>query len=326
MANILVTGGLGTIGAPLVAELRQRGHVVVSLDLRHQPDQHAYAHNLNQNQSLPYPGAISLGNYYIRCDVASFRQIEDVFLVEDFDYVYHTAAEFGRWNGEDYYEQLWRTNCIGTKNILRMQHDVGFNLIFLSSSEIYGDWQGIMTEDVPDKHPLHLLNDYAISKWANEMQIKNAELMGGGPSVVVRLFNTFGLERYSPYRSVNCRFLYSALTNNPWTVHRGHSRTSTYISDTVRTLANITGNFIPGEIYNIAGDTLHTIEELSDIVLKVTWADKNLVQLADPEHMTTKIKQVSIEKAKRDLDHKCTINLFAGMSMTARWMKGVYNL
>ena len=29
-----------------------------------------------------------------------------------FDYVYHCAAEFGRWNGEDFYETLWRTNAI----------------------------------------------------------------------------------------------------------------------------------------------------------------------------------------------------------------------
>lgn len=316
MSNILVTGGLGTIGSPLVALLRSRGHTVVSLDLRHQPNQ--YAASIPDSSIIPF-------NYYVRCDVASFRQLEDVFLLEDFNYVYHCAAEFGRWNGEDYYEQLWRTNCIGMKNILCLQNEHGFNLIFLSSSEIYGDWQGIMTEDIPDKHPLHLLNDYAISKWANEMQVKNADMMGGGPSVVVRLFNTYGRELYSPYRSVNCRFLYSALTNQSWTVYRGHKRTSTYIDDTVCTLANITDNFVSGEIYNIAGDTLHTIEELSDIVLEVTGADPNLVRFANSEPMTTKVKLVSVEKAKRDLDHKCTVNLHDGMVMTAQWMWREYN-
>jgi nucleoside-diphosphate-sugar epimerase len=45
--RILVTGGLGTVGAGLIAELRKRGHHVVSC-----------------------------------------------------------AAEFGRWNGEDFYETL----------------------------------------------------------------------------------------------------------------------------------------------------------------------------------------------------------------------------
>ena len=39
---------------------------------------------------------------YARCDVGDFRQLERVFeRCGPFDYVYHCAAEFGRWNGED---------------------------------------------------------------------------------------------------------------------------------------------------------------------------------------------------------------------------------
>ena len=38
-----------------------------------------------------------------------------------FDVVYHAAAEFGRWNGEDFYESLWRTNAVGTKNVIRLE-------------------------------------------------------------------------------------------------------------------------------------------------------------------------------------------------------------
>ena len=69
---------------------------------------------------------------------------------------------------------------------------------------------------------------------------------------------------------MNCRFLYCALHGLPWTVFRGHSRTSTYLADTVRTVANISENFRAGETYNIGGTDLHTIEELSEVVLKVT--------------------------------------------------------
>ena len=39
-------------------------------------------------------------------------------------------------------------------------------------------------------------------------------------------------------------FLYCALMGHPWVVFKGHSRTSTYLADTVRTLANIVNNFI----------------------------------------------------------------------------------
>jgi dTDP-glucose 4,6-dehydratase len=145
--------------------------------------------------------------------------------------------------------------------------------------------------------------------------------------VVVRLFNTFGPgEYYSPYRSVNCRFLYCALNGLPWTVFRGHSRTSTFLPDTVRSLANIADNFRPGETYNIAGSHYHTIEELSDLVLKVTGASPALVRWRDAEVLTTRHKLVDVSKAIRDLGHQDTHSLERGLRTTAEWMRQVYNL
>jgi dTDP-glucose 4,6-dehydratase len=183
----------------------------------------------------------------------------------------------------------------------------------------------VMVENVMDNNEIKQMNDYAITKWVNEMQVRNSALQYGTKSVVVRLFNTYGPgECYSPYRSVNCRFLYCALTNTPWTVFRGHSRTSTYLADTVVTLANILDNFKAGETYNIGGSSLHTIEELSDIVLKITGVSPRLVQYLDSEVLTTKDKRVDVSKAIRDLNHRDTYTLEEGMRLTAEWMRKVY--
>lgn len=315
--RILVTGGLGTVGAGLVTELRNRGHHVVSCDLHHQPDEIGFS--LRTDVELPL---------YARCDVSDFRQLERVFdRCGPFDYVYHCAAEFGRWNGEDFYETLWRTNAIGTKNVIRLQERLGFRLIHFSSSEVYGDWPDLMIETVMDQYEIKQLNDYAMSKWVNEMQIRNSALHYGTETVVVRLFNTYGPgEHYSPYRSVNCRFLYCALHGLPWTVFRGHSRTSTYLADTVRTVANITDHFRPGETYNVGGNDLHTIEELSDVVLKITGADQSLAHYEEAEILTTMLKRVDTSKSVRDLDHKNSYSLEEGMRLTADWMKHTYQL
>ena len=88
--RILVTGGAGFIGSNLVDELRNRGHEVVAVDI------------FNTDREN-----------YIRADVKNFRQLERVFDRSKIDYVYHLAAEYGRWNGEDYYENLWEMNVIG---------------------------------------------------------------------------------------------------------------------------------------------------------------------------------------------------------------------
>src|SRR3954453_24210077 len=117
--RILVTGGLGTVGAGLAAELRSRGNHVVTCDTAHAADEAGFS--LHSDLETPL---------YARCDVGEFRQIERVFeAMGPFDYVYHCAAEFGRWNGEDFYETLWRSNAIGTKNVIRLQERLGFRLI-----------------------------------------------------------------------------------------------------------------------------------------------------------------------------------------------------
>ncbi len=314
--NILVTGGLGAVGAFLVKELRARGHQVFVCDLRHHHDPQ-----------------------YARCDVGQFHQLERLWLGggwqsgyapagRRFDLVYHLAAEFGRWNGEDYYESLWQTNAIGTKNLLRMQEREGFRAVYFSSSEVYGDYDGVMSEDVMDKVEIRQMNDYALSKWVNEQQVANSAAQFGTESVRVRLFNTYGPgEYYSPYRSVICLFAYRALHGIPFTVYRGYRRTSTYVSDTARTLANVTDRFRPGEVYNIGGLDYHSIEEAAELVLKAAGkehASKELIRYENSEVLTTRQKKVDCRKAVQHLEHRTTVRLEEGIRSTVQWMRATY--
>jgi len=303
MKKILVTGGLGTVGHVLVKELERRGHDVWLCDIPH-------------NHSAKY----------YRCNIAHYRELKRIFDNHKFDYVYNLAAEFGRWNGEDYYETLWNTNAVGTKNLIRLQEEHGFRLIHFSSSEVYGDYDGVMTEDVMDKYEIRQFNDYAMSKWVNETQIMNSASMHGTESVRVRLFNTYGPgEYYSPYRSVACLFIYRALYDMPYKVFMGHHRTSSYVTDTVNTLSNIIDNFIPGEVYNIGGTEYHDIKTLSDIILKHVGRDDSIVEYVDNgEPFTTKNKRIDCTKAIRDLKHNPVVPLDEGIRRTVEWMKSVY--
>jgi len=300
--KILITGALGTVGRVLTEELRKMGHDIWMCDLFHYHD-----------------------SQYIRCDVGKYRQVERIFENNSFDYVYHLAAEFGRWNGEDYYDTLWVTNCVGTKNLIRMQEKCKFRMIFFSSSEIYGDWESMMSEDVMDKYEIKQLNDYAMTKWVSEMQILNSATMFGTETIRVRLFNTYGPgEYYSPYRSAICIFIYKALHNMAYTVYLGHRRTSTYVDDTVHTLANIIESFKPGEAYNIGGSQEHDMKYVSDLILDYLGKDDSLVNYKEREPFTTKNKKLDLSKAIKDWGHNPKVNLEEGIPKTIEWMKKVY--
>ena len=60
--RVLVTGGLGFIGSNLVRELKHRGHEVWACDLVH-----------------------SHADYYVRCDVGMYRQVERLFEEHKFE-------------------------------------------------------------------------------------------------------------------------------------------------------------------------------------------------------------------------------------------------
>jgi len=302
LAKILVTGGLGFIGSNLVRELRNRGHDVWFCDLMHSHDPKS-----------------------IRCDVSKYRQVERLFDQHDFEYVYHLAAEYGRWNGEDYYENLWLTNVVGTKNIIRMQEKKRFKMIFFSSAEVYGDYEGVMREEIPERIHIHLLNDYAMTKWVGEMMIKNSAMQYGTETVIIRPFNVYGPgEHYHPYRGFIPKFIYYALHGIPYTVYLGHKRTLEYIDDFVKAVANVVDNFKAGEIYNIGGDEVYEVKYISDLVLKCVGRDDSIVTYKEAEPFTTKVKTPDSTKAKRDLGWRPRVKPEEGIPRTVEWFRKVY--
>ncbi len=308
-SKILVTGGAGFIGTNLIIELKKRGHEVFAIDL------------LNNER-----------DDYSRCDVRSIRQLERIFEKRKFDYVYHLAAEYGRWNGEDYYENLWETNVVGTKNVLRLQEKMKFRMIFFSSAEVYGDYTGRMTEDVMEKNPIrdtYQMNDYAITKWDGELMCMNSAKMFGTETVRVRPVNCYGPgEHYTPYRGFIPKFIWHTLHDKHFTVFRGHKRIIDYVEDTCRTFANIVGNFKAGEAYNVAGrsEWEMAIEEYADIVLNTVGKNRAMVTYKQGEPYTTKVKTIDCSKAVRDLKHDPKITPEEGIRRTVEWMKWYYRL
>lgn len=289
--RILVTGHLGTIGTPLFAELQSRGHDVTGVDIRH----------------------AATGE---RADISEYRQLQRVIETDEPDLVYHLAAEFGRHNGEDYYEQVWRTNVVGTKNLIRLQERHGFKMVFASSSEVYGERDGVLREDLPIRLEL-LKNDYAITKAVNEQQIANSGL----ETMVLRFFNAYGPgEHYHRYRSVVCLFAHSVLNGLPYTVYRNYWRVFQYIGDFIPTLANAADRFVAGETVNIGGHEYRSVADLDQLVRDAVGAIEPRVTYLDSDRHNVVSKRPDILKARALLDHAPRMDLEEGIRRTVEWM------
>jgi len=298
--KVLVTGSRGVLGTPLVKELEGRGHSVFGCDI---------VHGNTEN--------------YVRCNIAEYREIRRTLESVNPDFVVNLAAEFGRKNGEEYYETLWKSNVIGLRHILEIQKEMNFKLIHASSSEVYGNVDvDYIREDTPFAQPL---NDYAITKVVNEIQITNFRDLFGNQIMIPRFFNSYGPgEYYSNYRSVVCLFCYRALHDIPYEVYDDYYRVVLYIDDFIPTLANCVDLFVDGEFINIGGNEYTSVKEISDTVLRQLGKDDSLVKYLSKDVHTVKNKRPDITKAKKLLNHNPKITLEQGISQTLQWMKRTY--
>jgi dTDP-glucose 4,6-dehydratase len=306
VARVLVTGSTGTLGRPLVRQLRQDGHKVFGC---------ARSHSEQAD--------------FQRADVSHKRQLDRIFSEFNPEYVYHLAAEFGRHNGEEYYETLWQSNVIGTRNVLECCDEYEARLIFASSSEVYGEsmpgeylHEGL-TEDYRPRHS----NEYAISKWTNELQIENFVNRTELPVTVLRFFNAYGPgEEYHPYRSVVALFSYRALSGMDLPVYEGYMRTFMYIDDFIPTLASVCRNFVTGT-FNIGGTDYRSVQDMAEIILAQAGParDSKIVLVGREDHNVVS-KRPNVDHAYTLWGHQPTWTLEAGIPETVAWMKRRYGL
>jgi dTDP-glucose 4,6-dehydratase len=205
-------------------------------------------------------------------------------------------------------------------------------MIFFSSAEVYGDYNGIMSEDVMEKNPIndtYQMNDYAISKWAGELMCMNSATMFNTETVRVRPVNCYGpQEHYTPYRGFIPKFIYSVLFNKPYSVYKGHKRIIDYVGDTVKTVANIIDNFKPGEAYNVGGkqEWEREIKQYSDLILDSVGVDDSIVTYYEAEPFTTQVKTIDFSKSIKDLKHDPKVTPEEGIKKTVEWMKWYYRI
>lgn len=310
--QILVTGSQGTLGKKLVAELTRRGHNVFGCDLHHG----------EKNE--------------IRADVAEMRQVDNVFGQIQPEVVYHLAAEFGRMNGQHYYEQLWKSNVIGTRNIIEACTKAAAHLVFASSSEAYGDTaengHALQEDDLLTQVP-NFHNEYALSKWTNEKQIQIASANSQLKATTLRFFNAYGPgEEYNNYRSVVCLFIYRLLHNLPITVYENYNRVFMYVSDWANTVANVAERAnalmtIPSHlrVFNIGGEEYVSIETLVEKLKSLIPETKSVITVLPKEQANITNKRPDNERAKSWLGHYPKVTLDQGLPWTVQWMRKRYS-
>lgn len=167
---ILCTGSAGYIGSHVVDELLKNGiEHVLGIDNLH---------------------AGRMSNSLTACFIEDIRNEEglrSIFKEHNIDCVMHLAALTSVPESMEKPEEYIDVNYNGTKTLLKVMKEFNCNkLIFSSTASIYEQSQKPVTEDSPAQP----LNNYAISKYKAEQEIKaNLDWLN---AVIFRYFNVIG--------------------------------------------------------------------------------------------------------------------------------------
>lgn len=308
-SKVLITGGLGSIGANLVAALRANANEILIID------------DCSSNSVIQLD--TQSGIRFEHCNVANSEKLGKI--VRDFrpQYTFHLAAHFANQNSIDFPFSDLQTNVVGTMNLFEVVKDLGVTkVVFASSSCVYGVTQEIMSE-VDHVYPYE--TPYAINKFMGELYASYYAHYHNVPIVSARIFNTYGPgERPGKYRNVIPNFIKQALTNDDIVITGTgeETRDFTYVGDTVQLLMLLASSrFGRGEVFNGGTGSEVGILELAKTIIRMTNSRSKLVFKERRDWDLVKRRVANIEKARKFLGYSPQTSLEDGLAKTIPWYK-----
>ncbi len=311
MANYLVTGAAGFIGARTSEVLLAQGHTVVGIDnLNDAYDPRMKEHRLRLLQAQP-------GFTFLRADIAEKSILTHPALqAARFDAIINLAARAGvRFSVENPWVFL-ESNVTGTLNMLELARATDCpKFLMASTSSIYGANPPYPTpESASSSEPLQ---PYAASKKAAEVLCHSYHHLYGLDVSVVRFFTVYGPAGRPDLALF--RFIQWIYEDRPVRINGDgtQSRGFTFIEDIV---AGIQAALRPVgyEIFNLGGHEVITINDLVALIEEVL-GKKAVVQHGPPNPADMFTNWADVTKARHMLGWSPRVGMREGVERTADW-------
>jgi len=309
MANYLVTGAAGFIGARTSELLMDQGHTVVGIDnINDAYDPRMKEYRLKKLTAKP--------NFKFHKRDISEKSVVELFKNEKFDGVINLAARAGvRFSVENPWVFL-ESNVMGTLNMLEICHQYGCKkFILASTSSIYGENPPYPTpETASSSEPMQ---PYAASKKGAEALAHSYHHLYDIDVTILRFFTVYGPAGRPDLAML--RFVQWILEGKPVRINGdgNQSRGFTYIDDIARgTIAALKP--VGYEIINLGGHEVISINELVSLTEELT-GKKAVVQHGPPNLADMLTNQADVSKARQMLGWEPQFNLRQGMKNLIDW-------
>ena len=317
--NILVTGCAGFVGFHLTKRLSENNYNIIGID------------NLNDYYDVAIKESrldiLSNNNQFVfyKVDLCNTSELSKIFKNNKIDFIIHLAAQAGvRYSLENPSAYI-DSNIIGFMNILGECKKYNLNIIYASSSSVYGDSKQFpLSEEEVCKKPLSL---YGASKLFNELTAYSYSHLYNISSIGLRFFTVYG-----PWGRPDMalfKFTKNIIENKKIDVYNkgNHSRSFTYIDDIVDAIESLLEHYISKnnfyDVLNIGGeksinlmDFIKTIENKLGLKAKINFMPKQLGDVEKTESDCSKITSL--------VNYKPKVSIEDGISNFIDWYKEYY--
>lgn len=318
--NILITGGAGFIGSNLCHYLTKRNYNVLCLD--NFDDFYSEEIKLNNIKSLLIEKSFEL----IRGDIRDSKILNTIFENNKIETVIHLAAKAGVRNSILKPTEYFDINVNGTLTLLEAMSSNGVkNLVFASSSSVYGNQNGKLKESETCNEQI---SPYAVSKKTAELLNYYYHVNFNMNVINLRLFSVYG-KNQRPDLVIH-KFFNQISQNKPIEIYGDGDtkRDYTYIDNVVEAIYNSV-LYLENQIYNIyeviniGNDKPISLLILLDYIKEAIQTDKIEVITKDIAKGDVETTHADIEKAKILLNYNPSVSLNEGIKLFYDWFKTV---
>ncbi len=295
-----MTGGAGFIGRYCVRSFLEKNYEVTIFDNFSNSSEDMVSDLLNDSANL------------IKGDITVQDQVSKA--ISGHDVVIHLAAKNSVEESIKFPEQTFSTNVDGTENVLNscVRHNIK-NIVAASSAAVYGETQNIPISENNKTNPS---SPYGESKLKMEEYIQSFSKKHNLNSIILRIFNVYGIGQSSEYAGVITKFLEKISKNEPLEIFGDGLQTRDFVSvkDVVYlihlAISNINGK--RGSIYNIANGKSITIKDLAELMISLSGKSLQMNYL-EKKSGEIRFSQADITKAKNEFGFLLKTNFKDGI-------------
>jgi UDP-glucose 4-epimerase len=297
ISSVLITGSSGTVGTMLAESLIEKGYDVTGADIV----QNQWSEVVNQSSHI-----VDLG------DKSAFET-----LPTEIDLIVHLAAN-ARVHKLVENPSLAKENFDTTFNVIEYAREIGADLLFSSSREVYGN-NGKIIYDETDTYVDECESPYTASKIGSEALVKSYDKCYDINTTIVRFSNVYG--KYDASNRVIPLFIAQACRGKDLTVYGDDKILDfTYIDDCVQGVVSLIEQFrkVSGMTFNIASGRGTSLIELAESIVEAT--DSNVDIEIEPNR-TGEVKRyvADISKANRIIGYEPSYTIEEGLDATVEW-------